>query len=60
LEGKLEKAKVLVKARHVGGSVRLLDATITRFINGRRGPELIVNAKVVNEEPASKGADSPP
>lgn len=47
LEGRSEKAKVLVKARHVDGSVRLLDATITRFVNGRLAPELIINAKEV-------------
>jgi PAS domain S-box-containing protein len=45
LEGKLEEAKVLVKARHIDGSIRLLDATITRFLNGRFGAELIFKAK---------------
>jgi hypothetical protein len=41
----LEKANVIVKAKHVNGSVHLLDATITRFVNGRLGPELIIDAK---------------
>ncbi len=50
LEGKTEKAKALVKARHVDGSVHLLDVTITRFVNGRFKPELIINAKEVPME----------
>ena len=57
VQGKLEKTKVLVKAKHVDGSVRLLDATITRFINGRLGAELILNAKVIPSEQAGQGSD---
>ncbi len=50
LEGKLEEAKVLVKARHIDGSIRLLDATITRFLNGRFGAELMVKAREATTE----------
>ncbi len=57
LKGKSEKAKVLVKARHVNGSVRLLDATITRLDNGRLGPELIIDAKEVPKEPTGQEPD---
>ncbi len=56
LEGKMEKAKVFMKAKHIDGSVRLLDATITRFINGRLGTELIVDAKVSPPEPTENGS----
>jgi PAS domain S-box-containing protein len=51
LEGKMEKANVMVKARHVDGSIRLLNANITRFINGRLGTELIFNAKEAPADP---------
>lgn len=47
LAGRLENVKVLITAKHVNGSVRLLSATITRLENGRFGSELIINAKEV-------------
>jgi PAS domain S-box-containing protein len=57
LDGKLEKAKVIVKAKHVNGSVHLLDATITRLVNGRLGPELIIDAKEISREPTGQEPD---
>jgi len=57
LEGKLENAKALIKARHVNGSVRLLDATITKVIDERLGPELIINMKEIPMEPIDREPD---
>ncbi len=45
LEGRLERASVLVKPRRISRSVDLLDATITTCINGLLGPELIISAR---------------
>ncbi len=57
LEGEVENANVMVKARHVDGSVHRLDATITRFINGRLGAELLVKAREARGSSRGRGMD---
>ncbi len=54
IEGKLEKAKALVKAKHVDGTVHLMDTTITRFNDEQLRVELIINAREVPMEPTGQ------